>query len=569
MDTTDKEVCNILVDLLCRHNVTEAVVSPGSRNAPILVALAACDIIKKTVVIDERSAAFIALGKAALSDTPVALVCTSGTAVLNYSPAVAEAYYRMLPLIVISADRPMEWIDQDDSQTLRQYEALSHYVKRSYNLPSFSTENNILWYSNRVINDALICATNGRKAPVHINVQLDEPLNGTRKPGSSKWIDRVIDNMPVDKTLSPELADRIVAAMSLSKVMIIGGFHTLDKRLDESLRLLAKKSNIVVLTEKMANVSSPDYIDCIDATLSVMPDEDRDAYVPDIVITFGGALVSRMVKAFLRQNDVREHWHVGESENTIDCFQSLTSTVNMPAVDFFSAVSAAYSHEASGSSGYRSLWRALSEKGQALHRFYIDSSPWSDLKAMEYVFENLPDGCNVQLSNGTSVRYAQLFKVPSSVRFDSNRGVSGIDGTTSTAIGASTVTDRLTILITGDMSVQYDLSAFSAPGIGGNFKMIVLCNGGGGIFRFIKSTSSLPQLEEYFVVDRHFPLKSIAEAYGFDYCECSSEEELREIYPRFLSRRDAPSVMSIVTDGELSAKVLRDYFSKKLNLLGK
>lgn len=568
MDTTDKEVCNILVSLLCRHNVREAVVSPGSRNAPILVALAACDKIKKTVVIDERSAAFIALGKAALSGTPVALVCTSGTAVLNYSPAVAEAYYRMLPLIVISADRPMEWIDQDDSQTLRQYEALSHYVKRSYNIPSFSDEDNILWYSNRVINDALIYATNGRKAPVHINIQLDEPLNGRKEYTESRWVSRAIDNMPVDKKLSSQVAEEVMGMMSSSKVMIIGGFHAPDSELNEALSALAKKDNVVVLTEKMSNQSSTDYIDCIDATLSVMPDDDKEAYVPDLVITFGGALVSRMVKAFLRQNSVKEHWHVGESENTIDCFRSLTRTVNMPAVDFFGAVSSMCPTEGVGC-GYHALWHSLSEKGEMLHRKYIDYAPWSDMKAMEYVFSHLPENCNVQLSNGTSVRYAQLFEVPSTVRFDSNRGVSGIDGTTSTAIGASTVTDRLTVLITGDMSVQYDLSAFSAPEVGGNFKMIVLCNGGGGIFRFIKSTSTLPQLEEYFVVDRPFPLKSLASAYGFGYYECHSEEELRRVYPDFLAVSDNPSILSIVTDGELSAKVLRDYFSKKLNKLGK
>lgn len=564
MLTTDKEVCNILVKILCRHNVKEAVVSPGSRNAPILVALAACRKIKKTVVIDERSAAFIALGKAALSEAPVALVCTSGTAVLNYSPAVAEAYYRMLPLIVISADRPMEWIDQDDSQTLRQYEALSHYVKRSYNIPAFNSEENMLWYSNRVINDALICATNGRRAPVHINVQLDEPLNRIKDFTASRWVDRVIDNMPVDKVLSASVAEKLVTMMTVSRVMIIGGFHVPDKRLEEVMRKLAAHNNIVVLTEKMANVSSPDFIDCIDATLSVLPDEHLETYVPDIVITFGGALVSRMVKAFLRRNPVKEHWHVGESENTIDCFQSLTSTVNMHPADFFSAVSEHYP-VISSDSNYRALWHTLARQSSLLHKEYIAKAPWSDMKAMEYVFENLPDHCNVQLSNGTSVRYAQLFPVPSSVRFDSNRGVSGIDGTTSTAIGAASVTDRLTLLISGDMSVQYDLSAFSAPDIRGNFKMIVLCNGGGGIFRFIKSTSSLPQLEEYFVVDRTFPLKSLAEAYGFAYFECRSEEDLRYVYPEFLSASGSPAVMSIVTDGELSAKVLRDYFSKKLN----
>ena len=176
MKTTDKDSCLILVSLLVKHGVRHVVISPGSRNAPLVVALAQCDAIEKTVVIDERSAAFIALGKASIVDGAVALVCTSGTAVLNYAPAIAEAYYRKLPIVVVSADRPMEWIDQDDSQTLRQYEALSHYVKRSYNIPSRCDNDTSRWYVNRVVNDAMLCALSGRRAPVHINLQLAIPL---------------------------------------------------------------------------------------------------------------------------------------------------------------------------------------------------------------------------------------------------------------------------------------------------------------------------------------------------------------------------------------------------------
>lgn len=165
-----------MVSLLEKHCVEEAVVSPGSRNAPLMMALSASGSIRCTVVIDERSAAFIALGKASVTGRPVVLVCTSGTALLNYAPAVAEAYYRKVPLIAVSADRPVEWIDQDDSQTLRQYEALANYVKGNYNIPADCSAPTRQWYANRMVNDALISATSGRQAPVHINVQLDAPL---------------------------------------------------------------------------------------------------------------------------------------------------------------------------------------------------------------------------------------------------------------------------------------------------------------------------------------------------------------------------------------------------------
>lgn len=245
MECTDKISCNILVAMLVNHGVKEAVISPGSRNAPMVVALSRCPSIKTTVVVDERSAAFIALGKSAISASPVALLCTSGTAVLNYAPAVAEAYYRQIPLIVISADRPMEWIDQDDSQTLRQYEALAHYVKRSYNVPADCREDNMQWYVNRVANDALICAVSGRKAPVHINLQLDEPLNGMTSKMPERWLSRTITQVSPASVL-PEsekmsLAGRIAKA---SGVLVIAGFHDPDPRLSEALQRLTRCGNV-------------------------------------------------------------------------------------------------------------------------------------------------------------------------------------------------------------------------------------------------------------------------------------------------------------------------------------
>ena len=174
METTSKIACNILVDVLAAQGIRKFVVSPGSRNAPIIVALSRRDDVVKHVIVDERSAAFVALGIAQQSGEAVGIVCTSGTALLNYAPAVAEAYYQKLPLIVISADRPREWIDQDDSQTIRQYEALSQFVKKSYDLPARCDDATAQWYVNRMVNDAVIEATGGQPAPVHINLQLDE-----------------------------------------------------------------------------------------------------------------------------------------------------------------------------------------------------------------------------------------------------------------------------------------------------------------------------------------------------------------------------------------------------------
>lgn len=566
--TTDKESCRILVSLLEKHGVGEAVVSPGSRNAPLMMALNASRSIRCTVVIDERSAAFIALGKASVTARPVALVCTSGTALLNYAPAVAEGYYRKVPLIVVSADRPVEWIDQDDSQTLRQYEALANYVKGNYNIPAECNAKTQQWYVNRMVNDALISATSGRQAPVHINIQLDAPLSGMVQGEETRWTARTVEMIHPDACLSG--ADATVLAKILAethKVLVIAGFHNPDAPLRHALEALSGRGNVAVMTETISNLSSPRFINAIDSVLSTLSEEELDRMRPDLVITLGGAIVSRFIKQYLRRVQPREHWHVGLANTTIDCFQSLTRRIEMEAAPFFAGLLSAYENNRDipyVRSDYYSEWMELDRHAREVHERFLESAPWSDLRAVAVLMDSLPEGTALQLSNGTSVRYAQLFPALQCSRADSNRGVSGIDGSTSTAIGAaSAFPERMTMLLTGDMSAQYDIGALAAPCIPSGFRMAVLCNGGGGIFRFIDATRSMPILDRFLVADRPFPLRQLAEAYGFDYMEAHSEGELRSMLPPFFAPSDRPVILAIHTQGDISATTLRAYLGLK------
>lgn len=560
METTDKVSCSIIVELLEKHGVKHAVLSPGSRNAPLIVAVARCDELHKTVVVDERSAAFIALGIASVSGQAVALVCTSGTALLNYAPAIAEAYYRRLPLIVISADRPVEWIDQDDSQTLRQHEALANYVKRSYNIPSDCSTATARWYVNRIVNDALLTATSGRKSPVHINVQIDEPLNGVaeRIARNERSISMISYQNGISRKDMESLAKQIRFAR---KVLVIAGFHHPDKRLDKALAAMSCLSNVSVMSESIANLRSRgEIIRCIDRTLSVMSDEEKQKMVPDIVITFGGALVSRHVKQYLRRFKPCQHWHVGVSDTTIDCFCSLTMRIEVEPEDFFDQLVPLLDMKTQGF--YSGQWLEINCRAVTSHNRYVSCAPWSDLVALSYIFGHVPEKWNLQLSNGTVIRYAQLFADYVFNRCDCNRGVSGIDGCTSTAIGASLVYDGVTLLITGDMSAQYDIGALASNVLSPRFKMIVMCNGGGGIFRFINSTSSLPELEKYFEVKPNLPLKNLAEGYGFAYFEASDLAGLATSMPAFVNENRSPSILAVYTPAETSAQVLKGYFER-------
>lgn len=578
METTDKISCQILIDVIKAHGVKNIVVSPGSRNTPIILAVARDKELNKTIIIDERSAAFVALGMCAANngETPIALVCTSGSALLNYAPAISEAYYRNLPLVIISADRPIEWIDQDDSQTIRQFEALSNYVKKSYNIPTQCEDSNIRWYINRIVNDALICSNSGRKGPVHINIQLDEPLNKLTNINVGQ--NRIISSSKTIKIIDDSfLNEYIISKLKTNKILIIAGFQNCensswvnhknnsnDTILDEFIK---NHPNAFLLTESISNISCKKQCSNIDRVLSYMSDEEKCTMKPDIVITFGGALVSRLIKQYLRKYTNIEHWHIGVTDNTIDCFQSLSMRIDTHPRSFFQQVNSfSYKVNSPKISSYQQDWVEIASKAEISHNKYIANCNWSDLKAFSIILPNLSG--DLHLSNGTPIRYQQLFNQNKNTsQIHCNRGVSGIDGCTSTAIGHAMISKRTTTLISGDLSAQYDLNALSINAIPNNFKMIIMFNGGGGIFRFIKSTSELPEIDEYFAVNNNFPISEIALGYNIPLFIARNEDELKSALPSFLQITDKPVILAVYTPAQESATILKNYFNRKNNKL--
>ena len=549
-----KYSCQIVADLLARHGVKYVVASPGSRNAPLIRAVDEHEELEVLTVVDERSAAFRALGMAQVSNAPVALICTSGTALLNYAPAVSEAYYQRMPLIVVSADRPAQWIDQDDSQTIRQPGALGNFVKYSCNIPDFSDpEGEMAWYAARCCNDAMLAALSDSRGPVHVNVQLGEPLN-TDYPQlrNIPYISEVASlpalSFDAVKTLAEELAGR--------KVMIVAGFMQPSHTMSKALGRLAGYDNVVVLTESMANIHARGLFPCVDRIL-LQVDKSDEAYRPDVVITVGGALVSRNLKHYLRSCNRLEHWSVGLNDTSADVFRHLTKRIKADAGRFLSMLAGALRREKSNSD-YSAAWQRLRAADEARHELKLQESPWSSLQAFAEIWPSIPAGTDVQLSNGTCVRYAQLFENPGIHSCHCNRGVSGIDGCTSTAAGASYLYKGDTLLITGDMSFSYDLNGLSAP-LSPRLKVIVIKNGGGGIFRFIKATRDFPQRERYLCANLEINACGAGELFHFKSLMASSFAELKEVLP-WLYAHEGPALLEVVVPADEDARAIINYF---------
>lgn len=544
---------SILSKLLPHFGVKKVFVSPGSRNATIIDALVQNKELNAEMVVDERSAAFIALGYASTSGEPVCVVCTSGTAPLNYAPAVAEAYYRHIPLIVVSADRPAEWINQDDSQTIIQPGIYKGYVKSSFDIPVLKDEESV-WFANRTINEALTTALNGLNGPVHLNIQIADRPEKIMAP--AQLVNRRIESVGPRRDMPVSECRQLAATIaSPRKVMIIAGFMAPSSKLNRALSRLAAFDNIVILTETTANLHNNMFIGSIDRTLKAMPEEETERYRPDVVITLGGALISRRIKSFLRKYTPEEHWYVGTSDTVIDIMRSLTRIVRMEPAIFFEQFAAAMQPHRRPSD-YSRDWHILSDKGLSVLQSVAANAGWSDLKAFATLIPAIPRRWNVHYSNGTPIRYAQLFGDRDYHRCDCNRGVSGIDGCTSTAIGASIAYKDVTLLVTGDMSALYDISAFAAALTPSRFKIILINNGGGGIFRFINATKHLAVRDEYLYGNIHIPAEELCRGFGYHYFKASDEPTLRAELRKFISDSETPSLLEIVTPAGISADIL-------------
>lgn len=553
MFTTDKYNCRLVAAALVRYGVRRAVVSPGSRNAPLIVALARRREIQLNEVIDERSAAFVALGIAVQTGRPVAVVCTSGSAVLNLAPALAEAYYRQIPLIAVTADRPEEWIDQDDSQTIRQPGALAAVTKATFHLPVTRGDAGLERLCRRRVADAMMMAVSDPCGPVHVNVGIDEPINVMGDDSADDF--RLPDFVPTVRRL-PEATARELAIEinSVRQVLVVAGFRSPEPKLKEALSMLP--GNVAVISELQSNLGQG-FPANIDAMLR-MP-ESEALLNPDIVITIGGALLSRMIKAHMRSaKKSMRHWSVSTVDHCLDTMLHLDRRIDCAPTEFFASL---LPYLEDNDSCYAAEWQSLSERAGHITQAYAESAPWSDFRAMNRLMRGVPSGTSLHLSNGTAARYAQLTGCPGAIRTECNRGVSGIDGCTSTAIGAAMATDELTLLVTGDMSAQYDMGALAIQEVPATFRMAVLNNGGGGIFRFIKSTRDLPETDRWLAGGVRLPLRELAAGFGFDYYEAADEASLSSVMPAFFAPSGRPAILNIITPPDASAETIKRYFA--------
>ena len=549
--TTSFERIQILTDLLEKHQIKNVIFSPGSRNAPLVIGINSNPYFKTKVVVDERSAGFIALGMAQELNEPVVICSTSGSATLNYAPAICEAYYQKIPLLILTADRPPEWINQGEGQSINQTAIYNNYIEGSFQFP-VDENPDTLWQSGRLTNEA-INLTKKSNRPVHINLPFREPLYHTTQQGSSR---NKITLSKVEKSIAKKSWNEISKQWNeCSKRLIICGLNKRNNELNTILNKLAKDEQTIILTETTSNLMGSEFIPCIDRLLERI--EGNPEFIPDLIVSIGGPIISKKLKTLFRNFNPKEHWHVNEDDNAMDVFTSLTRIIPINETDFFKKIESINHYSSEGK--FRELWLNEHFKARENHEKFMAKAPWSDLLAHHIIQANVPGNSNIQLGNSTSVRYAQLFETQKKLKFNSNRGVSGIDGSTSTALGAALVTDQETVLITGDLSFVYDSNALWNNYVPKNLKLIVLNNDGGGIFNIIPGASTSEFTQQNFVSNNPAEIKSLAKAYQVNYLYASSSEELKKQL-NILFKSNASIILEINTKKAANSKVLNDYF---------
>ncbi|MFC6877911.1 2-succinyl-5-enolpyruvyl-6-hydroxy-3-cyclohexene-1-carboxylic-acid synthase [Flavobacterium myungsuense] len=540
-----------IIQICLTKGITQIVISPGSRNAPLTLGFVNNPEFTCYSVADERCAAFFALGIAQQLSKPVALVCTSGSALLNYYPAFAEAFYSQIPLIVISADRPFSKIDIGDGQTIRQMDVFQNHSLYNANLTEGESNEN-----DSKINNAINIAYT-QKGPTHINAPFEEPLYQT------------VRKMTVDPTISAFskvyktiAIDDIIAYTNLwnsaTKKLIVVGVNAPNEIDEEITNAIANDPSIIVMTETTSNWHHPSFLSNIDTIITPFKEKDFKAFQPDILITFGGMIVSKRVKAFLRQYKPKHHWHI-DSLRAYNTFGCLNHHFEACPNDFFNQI---LPFTKTVLSDYFEKGKAVKKLRIINHQKYLDKIPFSDLKAFEIIMPSLPKNSMLQLSNSSPIRYAQLFPIDSSISVFSNRGTSGIDGSTSTAIGAAVMSKRQTVLITGDVGFIYDSNGLWNDYVPKNFKIILINNGGGGIFRILPGHQETKVYNTFFETAHCHTAEHLAKMYGFEYSIASDAESLTSALDTLYSQNEKPSILEVFTPTLQNDKILLQYFKE-------
>ena len=541
--------------IFAQKGVTRIVLSPGSRNAPLTLSFVRNPKIETFNIVDERSAGFIALGMSLKSKEPVAVCCTSGSALLNYAPAVAEAYYQQVPLIVISADRPLEWIDQRDGQTINQVNSLSNFVKRSFQISADLSHPDASWDLNRKINEAINLSNAAPRGPVHINIPFREPFYPTSDQKLSFDKVRIIEQPKM--LFKPDVSNLLKLWRNVRKKLIVIGQQESNPGLELSLDKVAYTP---IVADVIGNLETDRTIRTHDLFLGQLTGVQLESLKPELLITSGKSLISKNLKIFLRKYKPKMHWHFEDTDQISDTFKTLTHHFKFPLTDLLEQTLQVENDDEFDlqlEANYHQNWETFEKRSQEAINEQQQIQPFSEVSAYLQSISYFPSNLDLHLANSMAVRYANFFQFAlSKCEVYANRGTSGIDSANGTAVGNAIIGERTVVLLSGDLSFFYDRNAFFHHHEYSKLKIIVFNNNGGGIFRMIKGPSALPELEQHFETRHKHSAQYTAMEFGFDYFKAKDSATLEDGLVQLFNDNKTAKLLEVFTDPETNHECL-------------
>lgn len=561
-----------IAEICSRRGLTQAVLCPGSRCAPLALAFINHEKIEARTFSDERSAGFVALGMAQQSHTPALLLCTSGSAVYNFAPAVAEAYFGQVPLVVFTADRPAEWIGQHDGQTIYQGEVFGKHVKKSFELPQDYDHADSVWAINRIVNEAITLAGQEPRGPVHINAPFREPLY----PAAGEAITfssevRVIDDTDPGFLLTEEIKQDIRdGLLRYNNMLVAAGQHDYHEALLSTLDKFCNEHHIPLIGDVISNLHPlARTLRHADIFLGQAGEGVLKTLKPDLLITFGKSVISKNLKLYLRKHRPRAHWHIQPAGPVADPFQTITRVIRAEPTAFFIFAASLrrkedFDHQKQ--SNYSRLWEVEERRAVRSLEEFFPQSDFGELELVQAVLGHLPDRASLHLANSMSVRYANfagLRATQKQIGVYANRGTSGIDGCTSTAVGHALSSNHPHVLITGDLAFFYDRNAFWHNYPLPNLRIVLLNNHGGIIFKMIDGPGSRPEADPYFITRQKLQAASLCKEFGFVHLTLDNKRKIKNTLKDFFEFDGQTKILELESDLTLN-KTIFDSLKQKI-----
>ena len=546
-----------LVSMLKEKKVNNIVVSAGTSHDAIARSLE-CDSFFNTYnIVDERSAAFFAIGLIQELNKPVAIVCTAGTAAVNYLTGVTEAFKRNFPLIIITADKNPYYYNQFEDQMVDQIDLFKSVVKKSVSLPIVKDLKDE-WYCKRLLNEAFLELNHHGIGPVHINIPIEEGMFAIGNTFTTTELPKVKCIERIDNTCNPEVWKEKFKSLKEKKVLLIYGqdYNIPQNRID-NLEKIFENYNCAIEKEKLSNLYCKGSIELAKVSRMLTVSKKIPMICPDVVICLAGAVAWDGKFSIKAYNSMFETWIVTEQGKVQDFYRNLTCIFECSIDEFLEEMAKS---KVDDKNDYYRLLEGLNDKCE------IPEFKYSNLYATQKLMNNIPKNSLLNLGNSTTIRIAQYFDNDPSVKVYCNRGIHGIDGCMSTYIGQSAITDKMSFLIIGDLSFFYDMNALWNRYVGKNVRIMLINNSGAALFHFNQGLKNFPTLNENVAAEHNATAKGWAESLNIKYLSSKNKEEFDKNLEIFLDATiDKPIIFEVFTKKEEDARLQHEFFDSYLD----